>query len=220
MHFTLHSVITNILLVTSAATPCVLGHSIITSAQSSTNKVIGWGIGYEPFVFAVKPSGGNSGYPDFEDSPSTTNATTMSQRSMTLWSGCGGTATGVNNHKAVISAMARASTIPQVKAGGTLKIAVYQIDGDGGGPYVCGIDSTGTASAKTFRNLTITQQVPGNSPKKNTVSRQEFPLVVKLSSGLRCTGQYGDTTDICIIRCQNYATGGPYGNCLPIQLTT
>jgi len=50
-------------------------------------------------------------------------------------------------------------TLPQVTPGGELRMTLHQVNGDGGGPYQCMINSDGTAT--TWEPLTVTQNVPG-----------------------------------------------------------
>ncbi|KAF3940836.1 hypothetical protein ABW19_dt0204819 [Dactylella cylindrospora] len=103
--------------------------------------------------------------------------------------------------------------LPKISAGGDLRITVKQITVNGGGPYFCSIDESG--SGEYFRTVEVTTQVPGKRGI-NDGRNQEYPLVVKLPVSLRCSGTSGATSQICIVRCSNQRRDG-FGGCVPVQ---
>lgn len=52
-------------------------------------------------------------------------------------------------------------TLPQVSQGGQLEMTLHQVNADGGGPYKCMIDSTGTGTQ--WQDIQVTQNVPGRA---------------------------------------------------------
>lgn len=55
--------------------------------------------------------------------------------------------------------------MPQISAGGSVKMTLHQVNGDGAGPYECIIDSTGAGTQWT------TMQVATNVPGTNSRSK-------------------------------------------------
>lgn len=60
---------------------------------------------------------------------------------------------------------ANGGQMPQISAGGSVKMTLHQVNGDGAGPYECIIDSTGAGTQWT------TMQVATNVPGTNSRSK-------------------------------------------------
>ncbi|KAJ6265074.1 hypothetical protein Dda_1229 [Drechslerella dactyloides] len=118
--------------------------------------------------------------------------------------------------KLTLDALAKdqvASCIP----GESFNMTFHQVNGDGNGPFECGIDYTGTGTGK-FIKLIVDQQVPGDNPNLNAVVAKPFPLTVMLPPDMDCEGTYrGYKGYYCLIRCQNHARNGPFGGQIPCK---
>lgn len=68
---------------------------------------------------------------------------------------------GVNDVEAGTKAVLAASggILPQISAGGELRMTLHQINANGAGPYTCLIDSTGTGTQ--WQQIQVTKNVPG-----------------------------------------------------------
>jgi len=188
-------------------------HAVIISAQGDGGKGSQLG-GPTGYALGIDPSTPRNGA---AVSPHQRDTTIFNQRSMGLWKGCGQTIEyGVANIDSGTTKLVQKGMLPQVSAGGFLFMVLHQITGSGNGPYVCGIDKTGAGTK--FSQLAVTRQVPGQSPILNAISVTQFPFQVAMPSDLKCTGQFGGKSNICMIRCQNFAINGPYGGCVPVQV--
>ena len=188
-------------------------HAVIISAQGDGGKgsQLGGPTGYALGVDLSTPRNGAAVSPHQRDT------TIFSQRSMNLWKDCGQTLqSGVIDVNSLTSKLVSKGSIPQVSPGGSLFMVLHQINGSGNGPFVCGIDKTGEGTK--YSSLTVTRQVPGQSPTPNAVKTKQFPFQVAMPSDLKCTGKFGGKSNICTIRCQNFATSGPFGGCIPVQV--
>ncbi|KAK6334438.1 hypothetical protein TWF730_003652 [Orbilia blumenaviensis] len=109
------------------------------------------------------------------------------------------------------------SGIPKVVPGGKVKVTVWQVNQDGGGPFKCMIDYKGNANQWTTENLPVTTTCQGNAHSiRPWGGPAPCEFEVTLPANLECTGKY--TADrICILRCQNQAANGPFGGCIPLQ---
>ncbi|KAK6523100.1 hypothetical protein TWF694_005998 [Orbilia ellipsospora] len=147
------------------------------------------------------------------------DTTYFNQGSMSLWKGCGATIQSGNLDPAtLIPQFVAKNKVAQAVAGGMIVMVLHQVHGDGDGPFVCGIDTAGTGLKGSWSKLSIFTQVPGQSPAENNRVAWPWPLVVKLPEDLTCSGVYGTKENICLIRCQNYATTAPFGGCVPFEL--
>ncbi|KAF3921178.1 hypothetical protein ABW21_db0202370 [Orbilia brochopaga] len=121
--------------------------------------------------------------------------------------------------KAMTLQMSRSHMIPRATANGWLRIMVHQVNADGAGPYKCRIDSMGTASAwGPWIPIPAANNVPGQAALfsvKADGTKQQFPLTVPIPANQRCSGVYGNTRNVCMLRCENYAKNGPFGGCVP-----
>jgi Egh16-like virulence factor len=93
---------------------------------------------------------------------------------------------------------------------GTLSMSVFQVNGDGAGPFNVAIDTTGTG--KSFDTpVDVTTQVPGTNGVSGA-SEEAFPLDVKVSTNVACTG--GTTGNLCLVQVKNPSG---FGGCGVIQ---
>ncbi len=190
-------------------------HSVILQAQgdggrpksSQPSGRIGMALGVDPST----PRNGAAVDPHQRD------GSIFTQRSIKSWKGCGQTIqSGPIIPAKLTPQLVQRGQIAQVSAGGWLFMILHQITGDGNGPYTCGIDTTGAGTS--YSQLTITRQVPGQSPYLNSVWATSFPLQAAMPADLKCTGSFGGMNNICLIRCQNSAVNGPFGGCVPVQV--
>ncbi|CAE6443816.1 hypothetical protein ACGC1H_002502 [Rhizoctonia solani] len=124
---------------------------------------------------------------------------------------CGRTLAGGPIDAAAEMDAAVAAGLPAVAADGTITMVMHQVNGDGAGPYTCGVSAD--ASAQNFVDMKIVTNVPGQNSRSNARA-QDFPLVAQMPAGTACTG--GPNGDACIIRCRNAARAGPFGACAAI----
>ncbi|KAK6516627.1 hypothetical protein TWF506_006526 [Arthrobotrys conoides] len=197
------------LIIGSMLASYVAGHALIISVQGLVDGKnagpVGQAMGYDRSV----PLNGQ----DLRHVP------IFNQRGMGLWTGCGqNILIGTIQATKVALAQAGRGEIAQAKPGGQVFVVLHQVNGDGNGPFTCGIDTTGTAARGSFKKLEIAKQVPGQNPTLNAVTATNHPLIFNLPSDIECTGTAGEKKRICIIRCQNFAINGPFGSCAAIQL--
>ncbi|CAE6435104.1 unnamed protein product [Rhizoctonia solani] len=126
-------------------------------------------------------------------------------------SACGRTlAGGVNDMAAQMEAAASAG-LPAASENGTVTMTIHQVNGDGAGPYECGVSAD--ASGKSFAAMKVITNVPGEKSRSNAKA-QDFALVAQMPSGTTCTG--GPNGDACVVRCRNAARAGPFGGCAAV----
>ncbi|CAE6435069.1 unnamed protein product [Rhizoctonia solani] len=124
---------------------------------------------------------------------------------------CGRTlAGGVNDMAAQMEAAASAG-LPAASENGTVTMTIHQVNGDGAGPYECGVSAD--ASGKSFAAMKVITNVPGEKSRSNAKA-QDFALVAQMPSGTTCTG--GPNGDACVVRCRNAARAGPFGGCAAV----
>ncbi|CAE6468669.1 unnamed protein product [Rhizoctonia solani] len=124
---------------------------------------------------------------------------------------CGRTlAGGVNDMAAQMEAAASAG-LPAAAADGTVTMTIHQVNGDGAGPYECGVSTD--ASGKSFAAMKVVTNVPGQNSRSNAKA-QDFALVAQMPAGATCTG--GPNGDACVVRCRNAARAGPFGGCAAV----
>ncbi|KAK6357200.1 hypothetical protein TWF718_001524 [Orbilia javanica] len=187
----------------------VAAHGKVMTAQALLDGQavgpVGSGIGFDRGV----PLNGQ----DLRDVP------IFKHRSMFLWEGCGqNILTGDIKFQAVLEGQASRGELTKAFAGGQIFLSFHQVNGDGNGPFHCGIDAKGEGKKGSFKKLAIAKQVPGDGPTLNAVAATNFPLIVNLPADLKCVGKIGSRENICLLRCQNVATNGPFGSCVGIQL--
>lgn len=190
--------------------PFVAGHALIISVQGLVDGKqagpVGQAIGYDRSV----PLNG-----DLRHVP------IFNQRGIATWNGCGqNILTGTLLAAKVAQAQVGRGEIAQALAGGQVFMVLHQVNGDGNGPFICGIDAAATAARGSFKKLEIAKQVPGANPELNAVATTNHPLIINLPADLECTGTFGTKENICLIRCQNFAINGPFGSCAAIQIVT
>ncbi|KAL8276599.1 hypothetical protein RQP46_011022 [Phenoliferia psychrophenolica] len=110
---------------------------------------------------------------------------------------CGQTAEGpvdiATNTAAAVSA-----GVPSMDSDGTVTMTIHQVNGDGAGPYACGVSADATGAS--FVAMTVTTNVPGQNSRSNARAT-DFPLVAAVAPGTTCTGAGGT----CLVRCMNAA---------------
>ncbi|CAE6420279.1 unnamed protein product [Rhizoctonia solani] len=124
---------------------------------------------------------------------------------------CGRTlAGGVNDMTAQMEAASSAG-LPAAAADGSVTMTIHQVNGDGAGPYTCGVSAD--ASGQNFVDMKVTTNVPGQNSRSNAKAT-DFPLVAQMPAGTTCTG--GPNGDACVVRCRNAARAGPFGGCAAV----
>jgi hypothetical protein len=97
-----------------------------------------------------------------------------------------------------------------LNADGTLSMSVFQINGDGAGPFNVAIDASGTG--KSFNTpADVTTQVPGKNGVSNAANKA-FPLDIKVPAGVACSG--GTSGNLCLVQVKNRSG---FGGCGVIQ---
>ena len=128
---------------------------------------------------------------------------------------CGRTQAGGNiDTSTAIEQHLEAKMVAEVTKGSVVTLQMHQVNGDGAGPFSCGIDPLATGAA--YRDLEIVKQVPGVLGL-NSVRQTGYDLKVKLPDDLECVG--GSTGRVCVMRCRNAAFSGPFGGCVPLAQT-
>ncbi|KAJ3124136.1 hypothetical protein HK098_001362 [Nowakowskiella sp. JEL0407] len=103
--------------------------------------------------------------------------------------------------------------LPSLSANGEVQMTIHQINADGGGPYSCDVDPTGTG--ENFQAMTVTQNVPGILGNSLRTQLTDHPVTAKIPTGMKCTG--GANGNMCLVRCKNQAIAGPFGSCMAVQ---
>ncbi|CAE6456497.1 unnamed protein product [Rhizoctonia solani] len=124
---------------------------------------------------------------------------------------CGRTLAGGVNDMAAQMEAASSAGLPAAAADGTVTMTIHQINGDGAGPYECGVSAD--ASGKSFAAMKVVTNVPGENSRSNAKAT-DFALVAQMPAGTTCTG--GPNGDACVVRCRNAARAGPFGGCAAV----
>ncbi|KAI2619227.1 hypothetical protein GGR54DRAFT_133787 [Hypoxylon sp. NC1633] len=106
--------------------------------------------------------------------------------------------------------------LPQVTAGGQLKMTLHQVNADGAGPYTCMINDDGTGA--DWDDIEVTQSPPGDDSRDRDGNETDFPLVAAIPADQECTGTVAGQENACLVRCQNGANAGPFGGVVPVQM--
>ncbi|KAK2758802.1 hypothetical protein FQN54_003494 [Arachnomyces sp. PD_36] len=113
-----------------------------------------------------------------------------------------------------VMANAGSNQLPQISQGGEVRMTLHEVNSDGGGPYVCMIDATGTG--QNWVAMEVTQQVPGDDGDNDEGEATDFPLTAAVAQDQTCTGNVAGQQGVCMVRCQN--PQGPFGGCVPVQM--
>ncbi|OTA97462.1 hypothetical protein M434DRAFT_65605 [Hypoxylon sp. CO27-5] len=105
--------------------------------------------------------------------------------------------------------------LPQVTAGGEVKMTLHQVNADGAGPYSCMINSDGTGA--DWDDIEVTQSPPGEDSRDRDGNETDFPLTAAIPADQECTGTVAGQDNVCLVRCQNGARAGPFGGVVPVQ---
>ncbi|KAB5591171.1 hypothetical protein CTheo_5380 [Ceratobasidium theobromae] len=124
---------------------------------------------------------------------------------------CGRTLAGGPNDMAAQLEAASSAGLPAAAADGTVTMTIHQINGDGAGPYECGVSAD--ASGTNFAAMKILTNVPGQNSRSNAKAT-DFALVAQMPTNTTCTG--GPNGDACVVRCRNAARAGPFGGCAAV----
>ncbi|CEJ87440.1 hypothetical protein VHEMI04417 [[Torrubiella] hemipterigena] len=106
--------------------------------------------------------------------------------------------------------------LSQVYGGGELYVFMYQVNGDGAGPYQCYLSADATGDK--WSPMEIVQNAPGLRGRNSDTKMSTHPLILTVPSGETCTGKVSGESGVCLVRCQNEAAGGPFGGVVPIQI--
>ncbi|KAL8367071.1 hypothetical protein RB595_007987 [Gaeumannomyces hyphopodioides] len=131
----------------------------------------------------------------------------------------GETLAGGNNNVQAGTTAIMAETgdqLPQVSPGGELTMTLHQVNGDGGGPYTCSINSD--ATAQKWTPIQVTTTPPGQNSRNRQGAATDFPMVASIPASQQCTGAVAGQENVCLVRCQNAARAGPFGGIVPIQM--
>ncbi|KAI9144883.1 hypothetical protein BKA69DRAFT_1051911 [Paraphysoderma sedebokerense] len=121
------------------------------------------------------------------------------------------TGAGKNDIEATrIKSASASGNYASVTAGKTMKLTMYQVNGDGAGPYTCQLSTS--LDAKFNQELTIVQNAPGKKGNNKATQMTNNTIEVQIPMGVQCT-------DACLVRCMNPANAGPFGGCVPIDIT-
>ncbi|OTA63149.1 hypothetical protein K449DRAFT_464520 [Hypoxylon sp. EC38] len=107
--------------------------------------------------------------------------------------------------------------LPQVTAGGEVKMTLHQVNADGAGPYSCMINSDGTGA--DWDDIEVTQSPPGEDSRDRDGNETDFPLTAAIPADQECTGTVAGQDNVCLVRCQNGARAGPFGGVVPVQMS-
>lgn len=109
--------------------------------------------------------------------------------------------------------------LPQVTPGGSLNMTLHQVNRDGAGPYTCMINVDGTA--QSWKNIKVTQNVAGDEFGRNQAGiKSDHPLAVAIPANQNCIATIAGQKNVCLVRCQNPATAGPFGGVVPVQMAS
>ncbi|KAI1205871.1 uncharacterized protein F4807DRAFT_464332 [Annulohypoxylon truncatum] len=108
--------------------------------------------------------------------------------------------------------------LPQVTAGGQVKMTLHQVNSDGAGPYTCMINADATGADWTA--IDVTQSPPGKNSRNQAGSETDFPLTAAIPADQTCTGTVAGQDNACLVRCQNGARAGPFGGVVPVQMAS
>ncbi|KAK6345309.1 hypothetical protein TWF718_007228 [Orbilia javanica] len=118
---------------------------------------------------------------------------------------------------------AQRKQLAQATPGGWIQITTWQVNADGAGPFRCRLDETGTG--KEFGDWLATDMQPGPGAGKEKWksvwphgNNKRHTLRVRIPGNVKCKAKYGNVENLCMLRCENFATNGPFGGCVPFQV--
>lgn len=126
--------------------------------------------------------------------------------------------------KAKTTEFASQGKVPKASPGGWLKIAVFQVNDDGAGPFRCRIDESGTGTefGSWIGGEGRTGIVYDGANAVNSLyagrNWETHTLTVPIPQGVKCKAEYGSYKNVCMLRCENFAINGPFGGCVPFQV--
>ncbi|KAF3915764.1 hypothetical protein ABW20_dc0105828 [Dactylellina cionopaga] len=124
--------------------------------------------------------------------------------------------------------------ITQASAGGYVRMNMHMVNDDGAGPFRCKIDMTAKADrggneADWDGWLEVNQTAVLQEDPSVVATRgrgvvaihqpADYIMYANLPKNLDCKGSTldGKITDLCMIRCENPASNGPFGGCIFFQ---
>ncbi|KAK6505025.1 hypothetical protein TWF481_006957 [Arthrobotrys musiformis] len=119
---------------------------------------------------------------------------------------------------------ANAGRIAQATPGGWIQMSSFQVNADGAGPFRCRVDESGTGKGFGINWLNVEIQPGPGAGKEKWKSvwphgnNKNHVLKVRIPFNIKCKAQYGSIKNVCIMRCENFATNGPFGGCIPFQV--
>ncbi|EPS40635.1 hypothetical protein H072_5435 [Dactylellina haptotyla CBS 200.50] len=131
-----------------------------------------------------------------------------------------------------ITEQAKKGQVTQATAGGYIRLDLHVVHDDGVGPFRCKIDMTGNPFARTndwdgWLKVNQTGVVQGDPAELKTRGKSvtkiykpaDYGMLVNLPDDMDCKGASpdGKIKDICMIRCENEASNGPFGGCVFFQ---
>ncbi|CAE6510866.1 unnamed protein product [Rhizoctonia solani] len=165
--FLKNSAFSSVLLVL-AAVSSVNGHGVLTRVAGA-NGINGKGFGVED----ATPRDGTRRNPFQFDTSIIRDADVTAGTADTCGRTLGG---GAINTVAQMEA-ASAAGLPTAAADGTVTMTIHQVNGDGAGPYTCGVSAD--ASGKAFTDMTIITNVPGQN-SRSRAQAEDFPLIAQM----------------------------------------
>ncbi|KIY53579.1 hypothetical protein FISHEDRAFT_68792 [Fistulina hepatica ATCC 64428] len=181
----------------------VYGHAFINTVTGA-NGVSGYGLGVLKSSTDVETDDDGSFLDSFLNTPVLNNVDEEP---------CGATISGGSVD--IASAMADVSDdmggVPTIPEDGNLELSMYEVDGDGGGPFTAEINEDATGS--TWTPIDVTTQ-PAGTDSINLDTPSNNTIAVTIPSTTTCTG--GTSADTCLIRFSNSAAAGPFGGCVAV----
>ena len=171
---------------------CTAAHSVITAVIGESGpQGIGLGVDASNFRNCMDV------IPCQQDSPIMRD----SELAANNFGSCGRTQSGGNiDTSTAIEQHIDAKMVAEVSKGSMLTLQMHQVNGDGAGPYTCGIDPSGTGSK--FIDMVVTKNVPGAFGLSAT-RQTSFDMQVKVPDNIDCVG--GSDGQTCVVRCRNAA---------------
>lgn len=105
------------------------------------------------------------------------------------------------------------SGLPTCDDDGTITMTFRQINQDGAGPLTADVDGTsGGTDPDAFEEAEVSKNVPGfGVGGLSLATNTDFPVEVKMPSGMTCDGTVSGVDNVCIVRVRNNAAAGPFG---------
>ncbi|KAK6542935.1 hypothetical protein TWF694_006873 [Orbilia ellipsospora] len=107
----------------------------------------------------------------------------------------------------------RGRGLPTTNDNNSLNFIYHQVDGNGGGPYVCEVDpTTGGTDQSAFMPCHLTQNIPGIVPGFSLVTKTDFDCVAQFPQDMVCRGEISGVKNVCVFKIYNNNPYGPFGS--------